>query len=143
MFPPQDNGHWLLRDYYSVSLVFPNRLPRPDPHCELPILSSYLGGFLSAYALTEEETFKTKADDLGTLLLEVFQTKSGLPVPHIFTHARGTLREHQIGLAEMSTFQMVRVLFDAKRRKLTMMDLQEFKYLAHITGKKVYYETVS
>lgn len=40
----------------------------------------YLGGLLSAYALSQDPIFLERADELGTLLLPAFETKSGLPV---------------------------------------------------------------
>ncbi|KAG5650845.1 hypothetical protein H0H81_010856, partial [Sphagnurus paluster] len=39
----------------------------------------YLGGLLSAYAVSQEPIFLARAEDLGKLLLPVFQTPSGLP----------------------------------------------------------------
>ena len=39
----------------------------------------YLGGLLSAYALSNDTTFLSRADDLGTKLLPAFHTASGLP----------------------------------------------------------------
>lgn len=39
----------------------------------------YLGGLLSAYSLTKEPIFLSKADDIGRALLPVFNTTSGIP----------------------------------------------------------------
>ena len=39
----------------------------------------YLGGLLSAYSLTEEPIFLSKADDIGRALLPAFNTASGIP----------------------------------------------------------------
>ena len=39
----------------------------------------YLGGFLSAYALTGEPIFLARADDLGSHLLPIFNNSVGLP----------------------------------------------------------------
>ena len=39
----------------------------------------YLGGLLSAYSLTKEPIFLTKADDIGRALLPIFNTTSGIP----------------------------------------------------------------
>jgi mannosyl-oligosaccharide alpha-1,2-mannosidase len=39
----------------------------------------YLGGLLSAYALSREHILLTKADELARLLSPVFTTPSGLP----------------------------------------------------------------
>ena len=40
----------------------------------------YLGGLLSAYALSGEKILLTKADELAEALLPVFNTKSGFPI---------------------------------------------------------------
>ena len=39
----------------------------------------YLGGLLSAYSLTKEPIFLSKADDIGRALLPAFDTPSGIP----------------------------------------------------------------
>ncbi len=39
----------------------------------------YLGGLLSAYSLTKEPIFLSKADDIGRALLPAFNTTSGIP----------------------------------------------------------------
>jgi mannosyl-oligosaccharide alpha-1,2-mannosidase len=39
----------------------------------------YLGGLLSAYALTHRGVFLKKADELGRALLPAFNTTSGMP----------------------------------------------------------------
>lgn len=39
----------------------------------------YLGGLLSAYALSGEPVLLSRADDLGRMLLPAFNTTSGLP----------------------------------------------------------------
>lgn len=54
----------------------------------------YLGGLLSAYALSGEPILLSRADDLGTMLLPAFDTTHGLPmyavntVSYVFTQAR-------------------------------------------------------
>jgi hypothetical protein len=40
----------------------------------------YLGGLLSAYALSGEPILLTRADELGASLLPAFKTLSGLPM---------------------------------------------------------------
>ena len=40
----------------------------------------YLGGLLSAYALSGEPILLARADDLGTMLLPAFNTTHGLPM---------------------------------------------------------------
>lgn len=39
----------------------------------------YLGGLLSAYALTEDRVFLEKAEDIGSRLVKAFNTPSGIP----------------------------------------------------------------
>jgi hypothetical protein len=46
---------------------------------------SYLGGLLSAYALTQDELYLHKADTLGELLSPAFGTTSGFPVYSVST----------------------------------------------------------
>lgn len=49
---------------------------------EIPFFETtirYLGGFLSAYTLTSDKIFLTRADELAQILLPAFQTQSGLP----------------------------------------------------------------
>lgn len=89
--------------------------------------------------MTREETFKLKADELGELLLHAFETNSGLPAPGITASKapNGT----SIVLAEMSTFQMVGCCAGHPSVR-SANPLKEFKYLAHITGKKNYYQKV-
>ena len=40
----------------------------------------YLGGLLSAYALSGEPILLARADDLGKALLPAFNTSSGMPM---------------------------------------------------------------
>jgi len=39
----------------------------------------YLGGLLSAYALTNNTVFLSRAEDLGRRMMPIFDTKSGIP----------------------------------------------------------------
>lgn len=84
---------------------------------------------LSAYHLTKNEVLLQKAEELGTVLLSAFNTPSGLPYFAIDS-ATGKCQlldwsgGHSL-LAEIGTCQL------------------EFKYLAHLTGKSVYFEAVS
>jgi mannosyl-oligosaccharide alpha-1,2-mannosidase len=43
----------------------------------------FVGGLLSAYAITKEPVFKDKAYDLGKRLLPAFETKTGIPMAQI------------------------------------------------------------
>ncbi|OBZ66679.1 Mannosyl-oligosaccharide 1,2-alpha-mannosidase IC [Grifola frondosa] len=85
----------------------------------------YLGGLLSAYALSGEPILLARADDLGKMLLPAFNTPHGLP-----TFAVNTVSGAQsmgwagrnVLLSEMATCQM------------------EYKYLAHLTGRQSYFD---
>ncbi|KAJ7931305.1 glycoside hydrolase family 47 protein [Mycena leptocephala] len=89
------------------------------------VVIRYLGGLLSAYALSEDPRLLKLADGLGEKLLPVFNTPSGFPLWGVNTET-GDLKHggpggKQVCLAEVLSNQM------------------EFKYLAHITGKSKYY----
>ncbi|KAG7093987.1 hypothetical protein E1B28_007617 [Marasmius oreades] len=84
----------------------------------------YLGGLLSAYALSGNTILLQKADQLGHALLPAFETPSGLPMFAVNT-LTGTTRGGWTGStlwAEALSNQM------------------EYKYLAHLTGKREYFE---
>ncbi|KAH0578671.1 hypothetical protein H2248_003802 [Termitomyces sp. 'cryptogamus'] len=83
----------------------------------------YLGGLLSAYSLSGEPILLSRADDLGTFLLPIFETPSGFPINS------GNVRNmdwmgKDILFSEAASCQL------------------EFKYLAKLTGRKEYYRTV-
>ncbi|XP_048577958.1 mannosyl-oligosaccharide 1,2-alpha-mannosidase IA [Nematostella vectensis] len=89
----------------------------------------FLGGLLSAYALSGEEVFKVKAKELGDKLLPAFNTPTGIPWAMV-NLASGS--GHNWGwasggcsiLAEFGTLHL------------------EFVYLSHITGNQVYAKKV-
>ncbi|KAL0570546.1 hypothetical protein V5O48_011413 [Marasmius crinis-equi] len=84
----------------------------------------YLGGLLSAYALSGNPILLQKADELGHALMPAFNTTSGLPMYAVNT-LTGATRGSWVGgtlWAEALSNQL------------------EFKYLAHLTGKKEYFE---
>ncbi|KAF7317660.1 alpha-1,2-Mannosidase [Mycena kentingensis (nom. inval.)] len=83
----------------------------------------YLGGMLSAYALSGEPTFLTKADELGRSLLPAFNTDSGLPMFAVNT-ATGATRGGWTGAVLWSE---------------ALSNQMEFKYLAHLTGRAEYF----
>ncbi|KAI9460739.1 seven-hairpin glycosidase [Russula earlei] len=87
----------------------------------------YLGGLLSAHALSHDPILLTRADDLGTALLPVFDSPSGLPSYSVNT-VTGDVAAGWGGatalLAEALTCQL------------------EFKYLAYLTGRTPYYTAV-
>lgn len=85
-----------------------------------------LGGLLSAYALSKEPILLTRADDLGKALLPVFNTTSGLPMYAVNMATGATRKSWSVDAfwAEMTSCQL------------------EYKYLAHLTGRKDYFDRV-
>ncbi|KAF9466050.1 glycoside hydrolase [Collybia nuda] len=84
----------------------------------------YLGGLLSAYALSKEPVLLARADDLGRMLLPAFNTTSGFPMYAVNT-ITGQTRPGWSGhvlWAEALSNQI------------------EYKYLAHLTGRTEYFE---
>ncbi|HEY0232219.1 MAG TPA: GH92 family glycosyl hydrolase [Dokdonella sp.] len=80
-----------------------------------------LGGLLSGYQLTGDERLLHKAEDLGTRLLPVFDSPTGLPYVEVNLHT-GKTRGTQTNPAETGTL------------------LLEFGTLARLTGKPVFYD---
>ncbi|KAF8551349.1 glycoside hydrolase family 47 protein [Imleria badia] len=83
----------------------------------------YLGGLLSAYALSMDNILRDKADELAVKLSPAFNTSSGFPRFGVDTHnSRRSLRSQLTSgvLAEIASFQM------------------EYAYLGKITGKKAH-----
>ncbi|KAI1785675.1 seven-hairpin glycosidase [Ganoderma leucocontextum] len=81
----------------------------------------YLGGLLSAYALSGEKVLLDKADELATLLEPAF-TEKGFPVFGINTGNGDTTMASGGILAEIGTCQM------------------EWTYLAHASGNKTHFD---
>eukprot|EP00041_Stephanoeca_diplocostata_P029611 m.880491 g.880491 ORF g.880491 m.880491 type:complete len:576 (+) comp23591_c2_seq2:412-2139(+) len=79
----------------------------------------FLGGLLGAYAQSHDDLYKTKAVELGDVLMKAFDPTTGLPYNKINmkTHRR---RSTNIALAEAGTVQL------------------EFEYLSVITGDPRY-----
>ncbi|KAG6864617.1 hypothetical protein C0991_008265 [Blastosporella zonata] len=91
-------------------------------------LIRYLGGILSAYSLSGEPILLSRADDLGTLLLPVFDVyPSGFPAYSVNVQ-NGLTKPGWMGSS---------ILFS----EATSCQL-EFKYLAKLTGRKEYYVAV-
>src|SRR5690606_20693156 len=85
------------------------------------IVIRLLGGLLSSYQLTGDERLLALADDLGTRLLPVFDSPTGLP--YVFVNLRtGKTSGTESNPAETGTL------------------LLEYGMLSHLTGKPVYYE---
>jgi len=80
-----------------------------------------LGGLLSGYQLTGDERLLHKAEDLGTRLLPVFDSPTGMPYVEVNLHT-GKTRGAQTNPAETGTL------------------LLEFGTLAKLTGKPVFYD---
>ncbi|KAK0202740.1 glycoside hydrolase, partial [Desarmillaria ectypa] len=87
-----------------------------------------LGGLLSAYHLAGDALYLEKAVDLADRILPAFDTPTGLPLPMINLAKRIGVRDQwapdQISTAEAATLQL------------------EFKYLAQLTKKNIYWSKV-
>ncbi|KAI0690301.1 seven-hairpin glycosidase [Cytidiella melzeri] len=81
----------------------------------------YLGGLLSAYALSHEPILLERADDLATKLSGAFDTPSGLPAFGVNTETGNNTVKRITVLAEIASCQL------------------EYSYLAKMTGKKEHY----
>ena len=80
-----------------------------------------LGGLLSAYQLTGDKRLLSLAEDLGTRLLPVFNSPTGLPYRYVNLRT-GKVRGEVTNPAETGTL------------------LLEFGTLSRLTGKRVFYE---
>ncbi len=81
-----------------------------------------LGGLLSSYQLTGDERLLKLADDLGTRLLPVFKSPTGIPYVDVNLKT-GAVRNTRTTPGEVGTL------------------LVEFGTLSKLTGKPVYYNT--
>lgn len=87
----------------------------------------YLGGLLSAYALSHDPILLSRADDLGAALLPAFNTTSGFPAYGVYTESGET----ESGWAGTSSLWS------------EVLSCQlEYKYLAYLTGRRPYYTAV-
>ncbi|KAJ8495292.1 hypothetical protein ONZ45_g12916 [Pleurotus djamor] len=112
-------GHW---DHYQEAVEFVAKAKfQMAEDAYAPFFETvirYLGGLLSAYALSGTEVFLSRASDLGKMLLPAFDTPSGFPMYAINTMT-GKTRPGWTGnvlWAECLSNQV------------------EYKYLAHLTG---------
>ncbi|KIY68040.1 glycoside hydrolase family 47 protein [Cylindrobasidium torrendii FP15055 ss-10] len=124
MHLPQYIDH--AADYFAKA---PESLFYLKPNQYAPFFETvirYVGGLLSAYAFTERPIFLEKADELGKLLLPVFDTLSGLPMYGVSTFTGNTRAGWMAGalLAESVSCQL------------------EYKYLAHLVNKPEYFHKV-
>jgi mannosidase alpha-like ER degradation enhancer 2 len=80
-----------------------------------------LGGLLTSYQMTNDKRLLNLAEDLGTRLLPVFNSTTG--IPYRFVNLRtGKVKEHETNPAEAGTL------------------LIEFGTLSKLTGKPIFYE---
>ncbi|KAF9809117.1 hypothetical protein IEO21_07552 [Rhodonia placenta] len=124
---------WIMglhEEFYEAIPIVANMTFAQDTKSYAPFFETvirYLGGLLSAYALSGEPILLTRADDLGRMLLPALNTTSGLPMYAVNT-VTGETREgwtHGTVLwAEALSCQL------------------EYKYLAHLTGRREYFEDV-
>ncbi|KAI6024434.1 glycoside hydrolase family 47 protein [Pisolithus marmoratus] len=118
-----------LKDEYerALPIIMNNNFSLPV-NTAVPFFETvirYLGGLLSAYALSNDTQLLTKADELGTKLSPAFNTKSGFPVFAVNTY-EGVNSGPPIGvLAEIASWQL------------------EYSYLGKATGKKEHLERVT
>ncbi|KAK2463622.1 hypothetical protein APHAL10511_004373 [Amanita phalloides] len=92
----------------------------PVPYFETVI--RYLGGLLSAYALSGDRFLVERADEMATKLAPVFKSHSGLPYFGV-NPANNVTSGPEIGiLAEIASLQL------------------EYYYLAKVTGKKSHFK---
>ncbi|RDB23578.1 Mannosyl-oligosaccharide 1,2-alpha-mannosidase MNS3 [Hypsizygus marmoreus] len=114
-----------LHDEFERALLIVERtdfsLPEKHfaPYFETVI--RYLGGLLSAYAISKNKVLLDRAEDLATKLDPVFKTTSGLALYGV-NPTSGEVVGPEIGiLAEMASLQL------------------EYTYLAKLTGNKKYF----
>ncbi|OCH84615.1 seven-hairpin glycosidase [Obba rivulosa] len=95
-------------------------VPQHAPFFETVI--RYLGGLLSAYALSHEPILLQRADDLGRLLAPAFNTTSGFPKYAVNTDTGGVTGSNTGILAEIASCQL------------------EYTFLAQLTGSKEHFD---
>ncbi|KAJ3516943.1 hypothetical protein NLJ89_g816 [Agrocybe chaxingu] len=93
--------------------------PEPIPYFETVI--RYLGGLLSAYALSKDKLFIERAEDLVEVLEPAFSTKSGFPLYSVDVVKKQGIGSDVGTLSEMATLQL------------------EYAYLAKVTVNVKYY----
>ncbi|GBE87562.1 Mannosyl-oligosaccharide 1,2-alpha-mannosidase [Sparassis crispa] len=124
---------WIMgfRDeFYHSMPIFAELSFALEPDSYAPFFETvirYLGGLLSAYALSGEPVLLERADELGSMLLPAFNTTSGLP-----TYAVNTVS----GKTRMGWMRGAVLWSEALSCQL------EYKFLAHLTGRRVYYDRV-
>ncbi|KAG6909347.1 hypothetical protein DXG01_000947 [Tephrocybe rancida] len=115
-----------LQNEYSraVEMVQKIEFSLPDgkfvPYFETII--RYLGGLLSAYAMSQNQLFLDRADELTLKLDPIFNTTSGLALFGVNPSTRQTTGPEIGILAEIASLQL------------------EYSYLAKLTGKKEHFQ---
>ena len=89
----------------------------------------FIGGLLSAYALSRDRMFLDKADQFAQKLLPAFDTPTGLPFG-LINPSTGSAKNYVWASSSSSILS-----------ELGSMHL-EFVYLSHLTGKSVYRDKV-
>ncbi|EIW79066.1 glycoside hydrolase family 47 protein [Coniophora puteana RWD-64-598 SS2] len=122
---------WLmgLHDTFADSIAVVANISYASHNDFIPFFETvirYLGGLLSAYALSGEPILLSRADELGRALLPALNTTSGLPLFAVNPATGETKKGWNINVlwAEATSCQM------------------EYKYLAHLTGRREYYDKV-
>ncbi|MEP7214318.1 MAG: glycoside hydrolase family 47 protein [Acidobacteriota bacterium] len=105
------------REYIVTNLSFDKDIDVQNFEITIRIL----GGLLSSYQITGDKRLLNLADDLGTRLLPVFDSPTGLPYKFVNLKT-GKVREANTNPAETGTL------------------LIEFGTLSKLTGKPVYYD---
>ena len=105
------------RKYITANLSFDKDISVQNFEITIRIL----GGLLSSYQITKDKKLLALADDLGTRLLPVFNSPTGLPYRFVNLKT-GATRDPVTGPAEAGTL------------------LIEFGTLSKLTGKPIYYE---
>lgn len=105
------------RKYITANLNFDKNIEVQN----FEITIRVLGGLLSAYQITNDKKLLALADDLGTRLLPVFESPTGMPYRYVNLKT-GKTRDKISNPAETGTL------------------LIEFGTLAKLTGKNIYYE---
>ena len=105
------------RELIATRLSFDHDMPVQN----FEVTIRLLGGLLSGYQMTGDERLLALADDLGTRLLPVFDSPTGLPYTHVNLRT-GAVSGKVSNPAETGTL------------------LLEFGTLSKLTGKPVYYD---
>lgn len=105
------------RDYIATNLSFDRDIYVKN----FEVTIRMLGGLLSSYQLSGDKRLLALADDLGTRLLPVFNSPTGMPYVYVNLKT-GAVRGEDTNPAEIGTL------------------LIEFGTLSKLTGKTVYYE---